>query len=71
MAHLRLNISGMTGPPCQRKIERALNSLPGIYTAVVCLDRGYADVEYGEDLLSADDLMQAISDVGYPAKLGG
>jgi Cu+-exporting ATPase len=71
MAHLRLNISGMTGTPCQQKIERALTALPGIYSAVVCLGRGYADVEYGEDQLTADQLMQTIKRVGYQAKLGG
>ena len=46
MAHLRFNITGMTGPLCQQKIERALSALPGIYSAVVCLERGYADDGY-------------------------
>lgn len=71
MAHLRLNITGMTGTPCQQKIERALNALPGMYSAVVCLDRGYADVEYGEDRLTSEQVMQAIDKAGYHAKLGG
>lgn len=71
MAHLRLNIQGMTGIPCQQKIERALNALPGMYSAVVCLDRGYADVEYGEDRLTSGEVMQAIQKAGYQAKLGG
>ena len=71
MAHLRLNISGMTGTPCQKKIERALAALPGMYSAVVCLDRGYADVEYGEDRLTATEVMQAIGQAGYQAKIGG
>ena len=71
MAHLRLNISGMTGTPCQQKIERALASLPGMYSAVVCLDRGYADVEYGEDRLTTTEVMQAIRTAGYQAKIGG
>jgi Cu+-exporting ATPase len=71
MAHLRLNIAGMTGPPCQKKIERALSALPGMYSAVVCLDRGYADVEYGEDRLTASEVMQAIRQAGYQARLGG
>jgi copper chaperone CopZ len=71
MAHLRLSIAGMTGTPCQQKIERALYALPGMYSAVVCLDRGYADVEYGEDRLSADQVMQAINKAGYQTKLGG
>jgi Cu+-exporting ATPase len=71
MAHLRLNISGMTGIACQQKIERALDALPGMYSAVVCLDRGYADVEYGEDRLTSEQVMQAIQDAGYQARLGG
>jgi P-type Cu+ transporter len=71
MAHLRLNIAGMTGTPCQQKIERALGALPGMYSAVVCLERGYADVEYGEDRLTTEAVMQAIRKAGYQAKLGG
>ncbi len=71
MAHLRLNIAGMTGLPCQQKIERALHALPGMYSAVVCLDRGYADVEFGEDRLSGDDVIEAINRAGYQARLGG
>jgi Cu+-exporting ATPase len=61
----------MTGTPCQQKIERALLALPGIYSAVVCLDRGYADVEYGEDRLTREDLLRTIAEAGYPARLGG
>ena len=71
MAHLRLNISGMTGTPCQQKIERALGALPGMYSSVVCLDRGYADVEYGEDRLTSEQVLQAIRTAGYQARLGG
>ena len=71
MAHLRLNISGMTGTPCQQKIEHALSALPGMYSAVVCLERGYADVEYGEDRLTSSQIMQTIQKAGYQAKLGG
>jgi copper chaperone CopZ len=71
MAHLRFNIAGMTGPACQQKIEARLAKLPGIYSAVVCLDRGYADVEYGEDRLTAEQVMEAINKTGYRASLGG
>jgi P-type Cu+ transporter len=71
MAHLRLNISGMTGTKCQQKIERALGALPGMYSAVVCLERGYADVDYGEDRLTADQVMNTIEQTGYRARVGG
>jgi copper chaperone CopZ len=71
MAHLRFNISGMTGTPCQQKIEQALVALPGIYSAIVCLDRGYADIEYGEDRLTREDVVKVIAEAGYIARLGG
>jgi copper chaperone CopZ len=71
MAHLRFNIAGMSSPSCQQKIESRLAKLPGIYSAVVCLDRGYADVEYGEDRVGPDDVMQAIAAAGYTATIGG
>lgn len=71
MAHLRFNISGMTGQPCQQTIEARLAALPGIYSAVVCLDRGYADVEYGEDRLTAEQIIEAINTTGYRARIGG
>jgi len=61
----------MTGQPCQRKIEAGLAALPGIYSAVVCLERGYAEVEFGEDRLSADDVINAIRETGYRASIGG
>ena len=71
MAHLRFNIAGMTGRPCQEKIESRLARLPGIYSAIVCLDRGYADIEYGEDRMSAEDVMREIEAAGYRATIGG
>jgi copper chaperone CopZ len=71
MAHLRFNISGMTGTPCQQKIETRLAALPGIYSAIVCLDQGYADVEYSEDRVGPDDVMRAIAAAGYRAIMGG
>ena len=71
MAHLRFNIAGMTGPSCQEKIESRLARLPGIYSAVVCLERGYAEVEYGEDRTSPDEIMRDINAAGYKATIGG
>ena len=72
MAHLRLNVSGMKGPACQKKIEQALLQLPGMWVAVVCLDDGYLDVEYADDNgPTVEDLLGAIARAGYSARLGG
>ena len=71
VTHLRLNIKGMSGPACQGKIERAMRSIAGVYASVVCLDRGYADVEYEEDEVDAERILGAIRHAGYTVKLGG
>ncbi len=72
MAHIRLNISGMQGPAGQERVERALRDLPGVWAAVVCLDQNYADVEYMDDYgPSTDDLVTALADAGYTARIGG
>lgn len=72
MAHLRLNIIGMTGPACQEKIERALCDVPGVWVAVICLDQGYGDVEYADDNgPSSAQLIDAVGQAGYSARIGG
>lgn len=72
MAHLRLNISGMTDPTCQARIERALLQLPGMWSAVICLDQGYADIEYADDVgPSPDEVVEAVRGAGYGARIGG
>jgi len=72
MAHIRLNISGLKNRDGQDRIERALRDLPGVWAAVVCLDQSYADVEYMDDYgPSTDDLVTAIADAGFTARIGG
>jgi cation transport ATPase len=72
MAHLRLNLSGLKGPACQRKIERGVGGLPGVWAAVVCLDQSYMDVEYADDNgPDAEALIAAVRKAGYSARIGG
>ncbi len=72
MAHLRLNLMGMTGPACQAKVERELQRLPRVWAAVTCLDQGYADVEYADDGgPEAEELIAAVCRAGYSALIGG
>jgi copper chaperone CopZ len=72
MAHMRLNISGMRGVPCQEKVERALKGLPGVWAAVVCLDQGYVDVEYQDDYGPAtEEMIAVVKEAGYGARVGG
>lgn len=71
MPHLRLNINGMTGVPCQQRIEDAINSLPGIQAVVICLGRGHADIEYVDEQVDPERILEAIREAGYDGRLGG
>jgi copper chaperone CopZ len=71
MAHLRINIGGMTGVPCQQRIEDRIRDLHGVHAVVICLERGHADVEYADEDVDPERILAAIADAGYAARIGG
>ncbi|OEF99223.1 copper-translocating P-type ATPase [Vulcanibacillus modesticaldus] len=66
---IELDIIGMTCASCVGRIEKGLNSLPGVYSANVNLAMEKAVVEYNSDELDPSDLIKKIKDVGYEAKI--
>jgi copper chaperone len=71
MANVKLRITGMTCGHCQAKVEKALKSVSGVYSAVVDLPDGEAEVDFDDDAVTTDTLMSAVSRAGYGAKLAG
>ena len=71
MATLKLRVSGMTCGHCQAKVERALQEAGGVYTAVVDLVAGEAEVDFDDDSATTDQLIAAIERVGYRARVAG
>jgi copper chaperone CopZ len=71
MASAKLAVTGMTCGHCQAKVERALRGVPGVYSAVVDLVDGEAEVDFNDDALTAADLIAAVESQGYGAKLAG
>jgi len=71
MATVKLMVTGMHCGNCQQKVERALREVAGVYTAVVDLQDGEAEVDFNDDALTTDQLVAAVSRAGYQAKLGG
>jgi len=65
------NITGMTCSACSAHVEKAVNKLPGIRSAAVNLLAGRMAVEYDESVLSADDIINAVTAAGYGASLPG
>lgn len=60
-----LRIDGMTCGHCQARVEKALNSVPGV-TAKVDLKKKVARIEIEENAdVTEEQLMKLVSDAGY------
>ena len=71
MANIKLRITGMTCGHCQAKVEKALKGVVGVYTAVIDLPDGEAEVDFDDDSVTTDQLVAAVAKAGYSAKLAG
>jgi copper ion binding protein len=65
---LMLRVDSMTCGKCKGRVERVLNALPGVKSAVVDLHAGTARVRGLEAGLSVSDLLAALLEAGYPAR---
>lgn len=62
-----LLVSGMTCASCVRRVERALERLPGVSDAQVNLATERATVTYDPATVSVADLLQRVEQAGYTA----
>jgi copper chaperone CopZ len=71
VANVKLWVTGMTCAHCQAKVEKALKGVTGVYSAIVDLGDGEAEVDFDDDVLTTAQLIGAVQKAGYAAKLGG
>lgn len=71
MATLKLRVTGMTCGHCQTKVEKALKGASGVYSAVVDLQTGEAEVDFNDDTATTDQLIAAVTQAGYGARVAG
>ncbi len=71
MATLKLRVTGMTCGHCQMKVEQALKQASGVYSAVVDLTTGEAEVDFNDDAATTDQIVAAVEHAGYGAKVAG
>lgn len=62
-----LKLDGMSCAACAARIEKALNSLPGVIKAGVNFATEKAVVNYDESRISLSEIKKAVSDAGYGA----
>lgn len=71
MACAKLKVTGMTCGHCQKTVEQALKSVTGVYSAVVDLLDGEAEIDFDDDTVTPGALVAAVEKAGYRAKLAG
>ena len=64
MANVKLRVTGMTCGHCQAKVEKALRGVIGVYTAVIDLPDGEAEVDFDDDSVTTDQLVAAVAKAG-------
>jgi copper chaperone CopZ len=61
----------MTCGHCQAKVEQALKGVGGVYSAIIDLPDGEAEVDFDDDSVTTDQLLAAVARAGYRAKVAG
>src|SRR2546428_11525474 len=64
-----LDVTGMTCAACQANVQRALARQPGVRDASVNLVTAKAHVAIDPSVVTTDQLMHAVEDVGYGASV--
>lgn len=67
--NITLNISGMSCAACAQRIERVLSKKDGIESSMVNLLAEKANIEYDEDKISLDEIINIIEKTGYNVNL--
>src|SRR2546426_9213081 len=65
MATLKLRVSGMTCEHCQAKVAKALQKTAGVYSAIVDLRAGEAEIDFNDDAVTTEQFVTAVHQAGY------
>lgn len=64
-----INIEGMTCNSCVKSIEGKISKRTGVQSIHVSLDQKQAEISYSPEKLSPEELVEAVEDMGFDAKL--
>ncbi|HEY4084597.1 MAG TPA: heavy metal-associated domain-containing protein [Bryobacteraceae bacterium] len=67
---VELKVEGMTCGACANSVSRKLSSVDGVSSASVDLAAGKATVQLDDSRASVEDLIAAISQIGFSAARG-
>lgn len=64
----KLIVQGMSCQHCKHSIESTLKELPGMNKVTAYHDQGYVEVDFNEEVLSLDKIVNEIEDLGFEVK---
>ncbi len=67
MKLVELNIEGMHCNGCSTRLEKVLNEMDGV-SAKVSLEDKKANIEYDEEKVTLEEVIEAIEDAGFSAE---
>jgi copper chaperone len=65
MANIVLKIKGMSCQHCVMSITKSLKGLKGVKDVKVSIEKGSADVNYENNLVTLSQMKDAVADAGY------
>lgn len=68
---LELLILGMSCAACSARVEKKLNSLPGVQEAAVNLTTNKANIKFIPAMITLSEIRKAVEDLGYGVRLSG
>lgn len=68
MDQTTLQLEKLTCPSCMQKIMNTVNDLKGVDQTKILFDRSKARVFYDGALISEEDIVREIIEIGYDAK---
>ncbi len=68
---ITLGVPGMTCGACPITVKKAISKLDGVTQTEVDFDTRQAVVTYDDAKASADQIMRATANAGYPSKIKG
>ncbi|OOF39543.1 hypothetical protein BKK47_06180 [Rodentibacter mrazii] len=66
MKNIHLTVTGMHCVGCVKSVTRVLEELEGVEQVNVSLE-GYADIQFDENKVSVEQLIEAIEEAGFDA----
>ena len=65
MENIELRIEGMHCTGCSARLQKVLSNLDGISNAEVSFEKGMANIEFNKEIITLDEIKNAIVDSSF------